>query len=122
MDKEVNTDEVRIPPLVVQPFVENVIWHGLLPNSGNKKLVIRVSRSQETVIIEIDDNGVGLQKENIYKDNVIKQRSFGLEITSDRLELIKKSYGIAISFEVVNKTNSNNEPEGTKAILRIAKA
>src|SRR5699024_8339126 len=57
--------EIKIPPLLLQPFVENAIWHGLLPsNKPEKKLIIDVLKKNDGTEISIDDNGVGRQKKN----------------------------------------------------------
>src|SRR5690606_26427282 len=62
---EVNVDELdlkelEIPPLILQPFIENALWHGLAPKTGDKKILIHVYRNgNNTICIDISDNGVG---------------------------------------------------------------
>jgi hypothetical protein len=115
----INTSDFRLPPLIIQPFVENAIWHGLLLKEGIKDLRISVTKKDETIFIEIDDNGIGREASSRYRNNEMKRRSFGMEITRDRLDILEKIFGIIMTFEVTDKTDAAGASTGTKVLLQI---
>jgi LytS/YehU family sensor histidine kinase len=60
VDKDLSTDEIRIVPMLIQPIVENAIWHGLQNQTGEKNLMIRFYKKDEQLVCEIEDNGIGV--------------------------------------------------------------
>lgn len=81
----VNPKVTLIPPLILQPFVENSIWHGLAGQDGGGKITIEVTRDNTLLNCIVEDNGVGRKGA---KPNVGK--SYGMKITKDRIELLNK--------------------------------
>lgn len=111
-------DDILLPPLLLQPFVENAIWHGLLPSEKeDKTLDIIVSRHQYTVDIFINDNGIGRQKakENTHKPHT----SMGTQITMDRIHLFNDNYPAFISCEIIDRTSEDGIPNGTSVSIKI---
>ena len=79
-------EEITIPPLIVQPYVENAIIHGLRNKaSDDGQLIIKVYRSQEKLYYEIDDNGIG--RAAAAKINRNKEMSYGMQLSKDRVQL-----------------------------------
>lgn len=117
--ENVNANDIRLPPLLIQPFVENAIWHGLLLKEGDKELNINVFQRGSEVIIEIDDNGIGRAASEKFSNKELKRRSFGMDITNDRLSVLEKVFGITISFRVHDKANSAGSSSGTSVIINI---
>lgn len=117
--ENVNTNDIRLPPLLIQPFVENAIWHGLLLKEGDKELNINIFQRGSEVIIEIDDNGIGRAASEKFSNKELKRRSFGMDITNDRLSVLEKVFGITISFRVLDKANSLGSSSGTSVIINI---
>jgi hypothetical protein len=113
----VNLTDFRLPPLIIQPFVENAIWHGLLLKKGNKTLNIIVEQKNDSIRITIDDNGIGREASMKYKKNELKRQSFGMEITRERLAILEKIFGIAMKYEVIDKRDETGEPAGTSVVL-----
>lgn len=72
---------IKLPPLLIQPFVENAIWHGLLPKEGLKELCINVFRNGKMIIIEIDDNGIGREAAKKFKTGEFQRRSLGMDLS-----------------------------------------
>lgn len=121
--EKVNLDQVLIPPLLLQPYVENAIWHGLLPSRKDEKILrIDVIASGETLDIIIDDNGVGRQARQIPKKaQPSKKKSMGMEITQERIELFNKNYDFDISCSIIDKKDGQGAAGGTKVVIRLAK-
>lgn len=87
IDKSINLETIKIPPLILQPFVENAIWHGLSPKEGEKKLQLSITKTDSNYIeIAIEDNGIGRKKAQEFKaQKMLKRESIGLKLTEERL-------------------------------------
>ncbi len=72
----IETDLIQVPPLLLQPFVENAIWHGLRQKEGNKNLWIGIKEKNEYIIIEIEDNGVGREQAANIKSKKLRAGNF----------------------------------------------
>jgi tetratricopeptide (TPR) repeat protein len=94
----INRQTTEVPPLLLQPFVENSIWHGIAPKKDPGHIAIKIvpGVSQQIVCL-IEDNGVGLRTEPFL---VNPKKSMGLDITQQRLELIQRRTGIDAGFEL----------------------
>lgn len=115
MDKTIDSSFIRIPPLILQPFVENAIWHGLLPKtSGNSKLNINIIRNGDFLFFEIEDNGVGRKKASALpkKEN---KKSMGIEITKKRIKLLNDENDI----EIIDLVDNNQQALGTKVVIKL---
>jgi len=111
---------VKIPPLLIQPFVENAIWHGLLPMEGEKRLEIEVSSRKNRVMIAINDNGIGREAAQKFKAHSdLQRRSLGMDITQDRLDVIREIHGIFITFNVVDKKDPAGNSLGTNVVIEL---
>lgn len=120
-DENPEIKEAAIPPLLLQPFIENAIWHGLLPSkSDTKLLLIQIIPNAESLQIVIEDNGVGRNK--IVKKSIKNpHRSMGMQIIKERIELFNQSYPAKINYEIVDKTDKFGRPSGTKVIINLLK-
>ena len=114
-DEMIDCENVFIPPLLLQPFVENAIWHGLMPVKKEKKeLTIRILQKDQNMEIIIEDNGAGRSKNKKYKPaNDIAHKSMGTEITRDRIDLFNKSFNSNISCITEDKKDTHGMPSGT---------
>jgi len=114
VEPNINTANILIPSLLLQPYVENAIWHGLLHKEGEKSIAIRViKQSMESVCILIDDNGVGRIKAAEIENKPKHRKSFGMELGENRLKLMNAgTIGLA-SVMVIDKVDRNNNPTGT---------
>ena len=119
VQEDINDNEIKIPPLIIQPFVENAIWHGLLLKKGKKELTINVSYKDFILRIEIDDNGIGRKASSEFKNAETPRKSFGMEITQSRLNVFEKTYRISTTFEVMDKMSELNAPLGTNIIITM---
>lgn len=93
VEKNLQADEISVPPLLIQPFIENAIIHGVLPLKEKGHISIEISTKNNHLIFDIKDNGIGRKKSNeIKKNNVYKTESFGLKISKKRIELLKQKH------------------------------
>ncbi len=112
---------VEIPPLLLQPYVENAIWHGLMHKSEGGSITIDISQPEEFLLhIEISDDGIGrdLAKEHKSK-SATRQKSFGLKMTAERLEAINYIYQTKTEVKIINLKDTNGNASGTKVIIEI---
>jgi LytS/YehU family sensor histidine kinase len=114
-------DNIFIPPLLLQPFCENAIWHGLMHKDGHGRLEINLSLENNILYCTITDNGIGRDKaEEIKSKSAEKEKSMGLKITAERLALLNREKGVHTSYEMEDLLDENGNPAGTKVHLRIS--
>jgi|GEM_PF-1170187 len=117
VDKEVDTDSVEIPPLLLQPYVENAILHGLNNKRDKGNLDIRISRQSGAITVTIDDDGVGFEEAQAIKQrNFPAHQSMGTNITEERLRLLSEHDQYTV--EIVDKCKIDGL-SGTRVILRL---
>ena len=99
-----NALNIKIPPLILQPFVENALWHGLAPSEKNKKLCIKISEVQNVIKVEIEDNGVGREQSFLTQKSRLKKKSMGMKMTQERLEVFNEKFDTDYHFEIIDKS------------------
>ncbi|MBC7552997.1 MAG: histidine kinase [Taibaiella sp.] len=111
----------QIPSMIIQPFVENAIIHGLRNIEHREgSLDIRFYKKEDSLFCEVDDNGIGFNASKDYKDKMfIKHKSYGMELTRSRLALMSKMKRAEYKISVVHKLNGNQENDGTKIIVKL---
>lgn len=116
---DIDVENTFIPHMMIQPFVENSIWHGLLAKKGEKILKLEFEKKDDnTLICIIEDNGVGRTKSGLAKrieDNV----SLAINFIEQRLELMSKKYNASYSLEVIDKVNEKGESLGTRVEITM---
>ncbi len=118
VDENILTSEIKIPPLILQPFVENALWHGLSRKEGDKKINVTITGKDDWVFCEIADNGIGRKKaaesnKTFPEGNLSK----AVNITRQRLVEFNQSTGTEpVSFIDLEK---DDEAFGTTVIIRI---
>ncbi|NHN26092.1 histidine kinase [Flavobacterium jejuense] len=112
-------DDVALPPLLIQPFIENAIIHGVIPKKEIGIIEIDFSVENESLICTILDNGVGINKSKQNKVNlVLAHKSMALDIIKKRLEMITSSTGKKATM-LVEEVSNNDNVKGTKVILNL---
>ncbi|MCL6273597.1 tetratricopeptide repeat protein [Muricauda sp. 2012CJ35-5] len=115
IDENLDIEEHELPMLLVQPYIENAIIHGLMPKDGDKTLRVNFKDSDAFVICEIEDNGVGIQKSIASKR---KKPSRGMAITEKRIQALKKY----TDQELLKIENLNSGKQtGTRVTILIPK-
>jgi ligand-binding sensor domain-containing protein/two-component sensor histidine kinase len=116
IDKHIELELVKIPPLIIQPFVENAIWHGLHNKKENGHILIRVDeKDKNLLLVTVEDNGIGRKASSMLKKEQVKHKSYGIEITVNRLQLLDKHNGV----EIIDLYNSENVAAGTRVEIKI---
>ncbi|MBI1692505.1 MAG: hypothetical protein FYV88_2280, partial [Bacteroidetes bacterium] len=121
IEKNIETETIQIPPLLIQPFIENSFKHGLFHKEGQKTLLIHLKMEEalKKLIVTIDDNGIGrVLSREINKKNP-KQSGFGIKANEKRIELINKIHPGSVSICFTDKYDDNGNSIGTKVIIEI---
>ncbi|WP_245806749.1 tetratricopeptide repeat protein [Arenibacter amylolyticus] len=121
IEDPIDPHTVKIPSLILQPFLENAIWHGLSTKEGEKNIDLRVSREDNHYIqITITDNGVGRKaSERLKKNKVLKGKSVGIDITKERLANFSKDFEHNFQVEIIDLYDDNKQALGTRVVLHI---
>lgn len=114
VEASVDIDADTIPPLLLQPFVENAIWHGLQYKTDSGNILIRIKKEKDMLICVVEDNGVGRSNMQKLKNPVMKKESLGMKLTEERIILLQKIRGVKATLRVVDLYNEKNVPEGTR--------
>ena len=111
----------ELPPLLIQPYVENAIWHGLMHKKEGGNILITITQPTEHCLqVEITDDGVGREQAAEYKSkSATRQKSFGLKMTSERIDMINQVYGIKADVQVADLKDKTNKANGTRVIIKI---
>ncbi len=117
---EVDVDQIEIPPLLIQPYVENAIWHGLLHKESEGFLSVQFLQRDDLLLCEITDNGIGRSKAMEYKSHTAPTRaSVGMKLTEERLTYTQNSESESGSHQIIDLHDDLGIPCGTKVILKI---
>jgi len=121
VDEGIDTHLVKIPSLILQPFLENALWHGLSSKPGEKRIDLHVSRNNSKYIhIAISDNGVGREEaEKLKQSKVLKRKSVGIDITRERLANFSKDYQYSFEVEIIDLYDEEGNSAGTQVVLHI---
>ena len=119
-DPDLEIEDLEVPPLIIQPFVENAIWHGLMHKEDKGHLQIELHRENNTLYCQITDDGVGRQRAAELKSkSASKSKSLGMQITAHRLELINVLNEKATTMEVIDLVDASGQACGTRVLLKI---
>jgi ligand-binding sensor domain-containing protein len=112
---------ILIPTLLIQPHVENAIWHGLQSKQGDKKLNIQFFYlNEKTLQVIIEDNGIGREAAKASKKQKISlHQSKGFKLSEDRIKTLKKLFGSHPKIEIIDLFDQNHLACGTKVIINV---
>jgi histidine kinase/YXYXY domain-containing protein/histidine kinase/DNA gyrase B/HSP90-like ATPase/two component regulator with propeller domain len=111
-------EEITIPTLMIQPLVENAIWHGLMPKNGDKKITIRFEQTMDMVTCTISDNGIGIG-ESEKRKRANKQPSVGLENLRYRIKIMNEKYNMNCTLAITDLCQGNGNETGTRVVLQF---
>jgi tetratricopeptide (TPR) repeat protein len=121
VEDSIEIKRTHIPSMVLQPVVENAIWHGIVHkgNSMGGLIVIDVSRREDQLYCTVEDNGVGRDQARALRDrSLLQNKSMGIKITEDRLRLLNRTRADRC-IEITDLKDPLNQPAGTRVTLQI---
>ncbi len=114
----ISAEQIAIPAMLIQPYVENAVNHGLRYLKGREgKLTLSFTLKKDNLCCIIDDNGIGRKQAVSYRQP--QHTSMGMKITHQRIETINRMYGITVQVEITDKPDTGGEPGGTQVSLLI---
>lgn len=122
VDEEIDPLQYKVPAMLIQPYVENSICHGLMPREGGKGFVrIAIRPDNGSLLCVIEDNGIGRQAAagRKQKNNNGEHNSLGTKIVSSRLDLVNALYGTSLRTHYTDLKDGNGEPAGTRVEIHI---
>lgn len=118
IDPGIDISTIRIPSLILQPFIENAFWHGLMQKEGPRSIFIEVGGMTGEVKLSITDNGIGREKA---KDNSekksFKKESLGILFAQDRLNYFNRKYNTKYSFTISDLYDEQHAATGTQVVF-----
>ena len=118
---DLDTRFLEIPPLLLQPYVENAIWHGLMHKPEGGSIHVRATQPQENLLqLTITDDGVGRTRAAELKSKSASHRkSFGLKMTSERIALVNQLYQTQTQVIIADLVDADGQPAGTEVVIQI---
>ncbi len=118
VDDTINLRDIQVPPLFMQPYIENAIWHGFANKKGYKKISLSIYEEEDNIRCEIIDNGIGIDKTKARaKKNESIRKPFGIKASEDRIKLLHENQGVYVIIEDV----SDNKTTGTMVTIKFPK-
>ena len=118
----INTARIKVPSMILQPFIENALWHGLSSKKeDDKKITLNVYQTNEDyVTISIEDNGIGrIQSTKINDGKLLKRKSVGISLTKARLANFSKDYTSDYKIRIEDLYDNEQNATGTKVVVDI---
>ena len=120
-DEDLNLHEIYVPPLLLQPYVENSIRHGIKYKKENNGIInISVQRKEADILVSIEDNGIGREAAQQYKSKYhIQYQSKGMSINKDRIDILNSHNDKKIEIFINDLYDKNNEAAGTRVDIYL---
>lgn len=121
VSKDIVTDNIFLPPMILQPYIENAIIHGLAPKKSSGILSLSFKLEKNFLVCIIEDNGTGRKKPEEIKEQAEKSghHSFAMKANNERIEAINKSQQVSIKYKIEDLEDIYHQPTGTKIVLNF---
>jgi hypothetical protein len=120
VDEAIDLEDAIIPPMLIQPFVENAVVHGIKHKEGKGNVSLSFKLENKTLICEVEDDGVGRKKSSEIKSKIGKKhQSMATDIIQDRIQTLNKKLKQRIKLEIIDKLSETSESLGTRVVLRL---
>ena len=120
IDPAIDREGVSIPPMIIQPYVENSVLHGMAHKQGRGLIWVRITPVCDGLECRVEDDGVGRQRAAELKSKTIgSHKSMGLQVTQERLNLINQRAGKETRIAVIDTVDATNQPTGTTVIIQL---
>ncbi|MDH5474352.1 MAG: histidine kinase [Cyclobacteriaceae bacterium] len=119
ISNSIDISDCRIPPMLIQPFIENSIRHGIIPSDKKGLITIRLSQKENIISCAIEDSGIGIKASLKNKTDEDTHISKGMAITSDRLKIINDQLRNDVSIEIIDLSEFDSKKTGTRINIYI---
>ena len=120
VEENIDLKSIKVPALIVQPFIENAIWHGIVPKCKGGNVCLSVVRKNGHIEIIVEDDGIGREESQQNKSaGNLTHQSKGVNLTQARLALDNQLQQRKANLEIIDKLDDNGKPAGTKVIINI---
>ncbi|WP_207511508.1 sensor histidine kinase [Longitalea luteola] len=121
IDAEIEPDMAHIPTMILQPYIENSIRHGIrYKENGGGRIDIKFQKSNEGFVCIIEDNGIGRKKAHAYKSQMhVEYQSKGMSLTAERINILNRQLIEPITIEINDLTNEKDQATGTRVTIRF---
>lgn len=120
VESDIDVDMIKVPPLIIQPYAENAIWHGLMHKEEKGHLNIDIKQLKEQLHIKITDDGIGRkQSATMTSKSATKHKSMGLKITADRIAMLQRSANKESSVIITDLEHPDGSAAGTAVLIKI---
>jgi ligand-binding sensor domain-containing protein len=119
--ENVDVDFIEIPPLLIQPFVENAIWHGLMHKEEGGDIAVSIAMEGVNLLtITVADNGIGRARAAALRSKTATaKKSFGMKVTTERIALINQLYKTNTTVAILDLVDPEGQPAGTEVTIKI---
>jgi LytS/YehU family sensor histidine kinase len=107
LDQHIDPQSILIPPMMIQPFVENAIEHGFVGKKDNKQIKVNIGFANQALTCAVVDNGVGISKKLLTQNE--EKKSLATTITSERLKIFSKEFKVKTAIDIQNRATFNEE-------------
>jgi ligand-binding sensor domain-containing protein/two-component sensor histidine kinase len=121
VDEDVNADSIEVPSLIIQPYVENAIWHGLLHKETSGSLFVKIRMIDEGMLeCVVEDDGIGREKALEFKSKTATgKKSLGMKLTEDRIAVLNQYAKTNASVDIMDLEDSPGHASGTRVTINI---
>lgn len=120
VEENIDMKSVEVPALIVQPFIENAIWHGIVPRNNGGNVSLNVVNQDGIIKIIVEDDGIGRESSQQNKsDSGLGHKSKGMNLTQSRLELDNLLQQRQAKLEIIDKKDEKGMAKGTIVIIKI---
>jgi len=123
LKEELDKEDIFVPSLLLQPFVENAIWHGLINKEGEKKLLLQFEEKEGNLVCVIQDNGIGRERAAEIKKNKLGAGRFeskGTKLALQRIEILNRERPGSANIETIDLYDEAGNAAGTKVVVTLA--
>ena len=120
VDDTIDLSETAVPSMMIQPLVENAIWHGLMHATTEKKIVVAFAQKDNTIICTVEDNGIGIRKSQQLKEqHKTAHQSLGLDNLRHRIRVLNEKYNMDCRLFITDLKEENEDKNGTRVVVQF---
>jgi len=120
VDKELDLSMLKVPPLIIQPYAENAIWHGLMHKEEKGHLFIELFQKEDSLFCRVTDDGIGRKRAAELKSKSANtHKSMGMRITADRIALLQNKNQVHTSIQITDLVLPDGSAGGTEVVLKL---